>query len=103
MIGSVSTGLSDASSGDGGIRGDIVESNNGTLERVRIKVSGMTCGCCEAAVRDALEDLEGVASVRVSYRTGVAEIRFDAAKASVDQMVSAISDGSGFRAERPTP
>lgn len=80
-----------------------MESNNGTLETVRIIVSGMTCGCCEAAVRDALEDLEGVASVRVSYRTGIAEIRFDPAKASVEFLVSAISEGSGFQAERPTP
>lgn len=89
--------------GDGEIRGESVKSHNGTLETVRITVSGMTCGCCEAAVREAIESLEGVAFVRVSHRTGIAEIRFDAAKASVDQMISAISEGSGFQAERPTP
>lgn len=39
-------------------------------------------------MRDTLEDLAGVASVRVSYRTGIAEIRFDATKVSVDQSES---------------
>lgn len=76
-----------------------MESHNGTLETVRITVSGMTCGCCEAAVRDAIEDLEGVASVLVSHRTGIAQIRFDPATASVEFLVSAISEGSGFQAE----
>lgn len=76
-----------------------MNSHNGALETIRINVSGMTCSCCEAAVRNALEDIEGIASITVSYRTGVAEIRFDPAKASAGLLACAISDGSGFRAE----
>ena len=30
---------------------------------IRIKVSGMTCGHCEGAVRKALEEVEGVTAV----------------------------------------
>ncbi len=40
-----------------------------TTERVKLKISGMTCAHCEQTVRNALEQVPGVQTVEmVSYR-----------------------------------
>ena len=42
---------------------------------IGLKVSGMTCGHCEAAVSKALQSIEGVSSVEVSRLAGTASIQ----------------------------
>ncbi|MGB1586203.1 MAG: heavy-metal-associated domain-containing protein [Thermoplasmatota archaeon] len=37
----------------------------GKKEKIELNVTGMTCGSCAAAVTRALEDVPGVAAVRV--------------------------------------
>ena len=39
-----------------------------------MKIEGMMCGHCEAAVKKALEAVEGVASAQVSHETGTAVV-----------------------------
>ena len=39
-----------------------------------MKIEGMMCGHCEAAVKKALESLEGVASAEVSHEAGTAVV-----------------------------
>ncbi|MBR2572436.1 MAG: heavy-metal-associated domain-containing protein [Clostridia bacterium] len=43
-----------------------------------MKIDGMMCGHCEAAVRKALEALDGVSEARVSYRDGTAVVTLTA-------------------------
>jgi copper chaperone CopZ len=45
-----------------------------------LKVSGMTCAGCEAAVRMAARSIDGVTDVKVSYAKGSAELTFDPAR-----------------------
>ena len=44
-----------------------------TMEKT-MKIEGMMCGHCEAAVKKALEAVEGVASAQVSHETGTAVV-----------------------------
>ena len=67
-----------------------------------LKVSGMTCAGCEAAVRMAARTVEGVTEVKASYAKGKAEVTFDPAKTSPDAIAKVITQKSGFKAE-PTP
>lgn len=43
-----------------------------------MKIEGMMCGHCEAAVKKALEALEGVELAEVSHEAGTAEVTLNA-------------------------
>ena len=64
-----------------------------------LKVSGMTCSGCEAAVKMAARRIDGVTSVTASAKSGIAEIRYDASKTSPEAIAKAVSAKSGFKAE----
>lgn len=72
-------------------------------ETCTLKVSGMTCAGCEAAVRVAARSVEGVADVKVSYAKGNAEVTFDPSKTNPDAIAKVITDKSGFKAEPVKP
>ncbi|GAA3632861.1 heavy-metal-associated domain-containing protein [Microbacterium awajiense] len=62
------------------------------------RVTGMTCGHCERAVRSEVSDLAGVDSVAVDAETGM--LRLVAAPPVTDAAVLAAVDEAGYRAER---
>jgi mercuric ion binding protein len=64
-----------------------------------LKVSGMTCAGCEAAVRIAARSVDGVKDAKVSYAKGEAEVVFDPARTTPDAIARAITEKSGFTAE----
>lgn len=64
-----------------------------------LKVSGMTCAGCEAAVRMAARTIEGVKDVKASYDKGNAEVTYDPSKTNPDAIAKVISEKSGFKAE----
>ena len=68
-----------------------------------LKVSGMTCAGCEAAVRMAARSVEGVTEVKVSYAKGNAEVTFDPSKTTPAAIAKVITDKSGFKAEPVKP
>ena len=68
-------------------------------ETCTLKVSGMTCTGCEAAVRMAARSVDGVTDVKASYAKGNAEVTFDPSKTSPSAIAKAITEKSGFKAE----
>lgn len=40
-------------------------------------VKGMTCNACEMLIEDAIEDLNGVTSVKANQKKGIVEVDFD--------------------------
>lgn len=63
---------------------------------MKLKVTGMTCGHCEMAVRKALEGLEGVTKVlQVSREQQEVEIE---GTAGADAVIAAITE-EGYQAE----
>ncbi len=64
-------------------------------ETIRIKVSGMTCMHCVAAVEKALAAVEGVEEVlEVTLEPGSAAVRGDA---SADALIAAVT-AAGYQA-----
>ena len=57
-----------------------------------LKVTGMTCQHCVAAVKGALEGLDGVFAADVDLDAGTAVVDHDEAMAGTDGMVSAIEE-----------
>jgi len=64
-----------------------------------MKVTGMTCSGCEAAVKIAAKQVAGVKDVKASYAKGTAEVTYDSAKTSPDAIAKAIAQKTGYKAE----
>ena len=65
-------------------------------ETVKLRIEGMGCDGCVAAVDEALRKLPGVSQVRVDLAAGTAEVE---AERSIDRaaLVAAV-DGAGYDA-----
>lgn len=68
-------------------------------ETCTLKVSGMTCAGCEAAVRIAARGVDGVIEVKVSHAKGNAEVTFVPSKTNPVAIAKVVTDKSGFKAE----
>lgn len=60
------------------------------MERISMKIDGMTCGHCVAAVKSALDGVDGVEVERVAV--GTATVAFDPARTSTEAIAQAIED-----------
>ncbi len=68
------------------------------LTTTHFQVTGMTCGGCEAAVRMAVNRLEGITEVEASYEEGKATVTYDATTAKPEDIINAI-EKLGYKAE----
>ena len=68
-----------------------------------LKVTGMTCAGCEAAVKIAAKRVEGVTDVAVSYNKATAQVTYDPAKTTPEAIAKAIREKTGYKAEAPRP
>jgi copper chaperone len=69
---------------------------------VALKVTGMTCGGCEAAVQRAARSVDGVTAVKANSDKGIADVTYDPAKTTPAAIAKVISEKSGFKAEAPS-
>ena len=60
------------------------------MERMTMKIDGMTCGHCVSQVTKALKEVEGVKLEQVSV--GSATVSFDPAVASEEKITQAVED-----------
>ena len=65
------------------------------MNRTTLKIDGMTCGHCVAAVRKALQEMDGVEVEQVAI--GTATVAYDASRTSADAIANAVTD-SGYTA-----
>ena len=64
-----------------------------------VKVTGMTCSGCEAAVRLAAKQIDGVKDAKASYAKGTAEVTYDPAKTAPDAIAKTIAQKTGYKTE----
>lgn len=67
------------------------------MEKMKLKISGMSCQHCVKTVKDALTALEGVQSAKVNLRKGEAVVRFDELYVNPFNLRDAITQ-AGFEA-----
>jgi len=60
------------------------------MANVKLKVTGMTCGHCQAKVEQALKGVGGVYSAIVDLRDGEAEVDFNDDAVTTAQLVAAV-------------
>ncbi len=62
------------------------------MATTNLKITGMSCGHCVQTVKSALEGVDGVESARVDLQQGRAEVEYDEARTSPDQLTTAVSE-----------
>ncbi|HEU5261251.1 MAG TPA: cation transporter [Gemmatimonadales bacterium] len=68
------------------------------MATLKLRVTGMTCGHCQAKVEKALKQTAGVYSAIVDLADGEAEVDFDDDAVTAAQMVAAVEKaGYGAR------
>jgi len=65
------------------------------MKQLKLEVSGMSCGHCVSAVQAALGTVPGVKVENVEI--GAATVSFDETKATIGDLVDAVSD-AGYEA-----
>ena len=55
----------------------------------------MKCGGCENSVRDTVQNMAGVSSVKPSFKASTVEIDYDESQADIESIKQAIQ-GKGF-------
>lgn len=64
-----------------------------------MKVTGMTCSGCEAAVKLAAKQIDGVKDAKASYAKGTADVTYDPAKTAPNAIAKAIAQKTGYKTE----
>ena len=68
------------------------------MANIKLRVTGMTCGHCQAKVERALKGTAGVYSAIVDLHLGEAEIDFEDDAATAAQLVAAV-EKAGYGAK----
>lgn len=61
------------------------------MEKLVLKVEGMSCGHCEIAVQDAVRKLPGIKKVKANRRKKQAVVDYDTAQVTPEQIKAAIN------------
>ena|GEM_PF-5883819 len=72
--------------------------NTSGTRKLTFGVAYMTCNGCASSVKKAIQAVDGIQSVAVDYRSGVADVEFDHASASSADIIKAV-EKSGFNAQ----
>ncbi len=68
------------------------------MQKITLKVSGMSCSHCVMHVTQALTGLEGVESAKVDLAGKSAEVTFDETKVDREDMAEAVKE-AGYKVE----
>lgn len=60
------------------------------MANAKLRVTGMTCGHCQAKVEQALKGIRGVYSAIVDLQDGEAEVDFNDDALTIQQLMAAI-------------
>lgn len=74
----------------------IVVKENDILN-AELSIKGMTCTGCEHSVNAALNNSEGVLEASSYYESGIATVKFDQTKVSVDQLATNVEEATGYK------
>jgi mercuric ion transport protein len=72
-----------------------VDTNN--LQVSMIHIEGMNCKACEEHVNNALLKQEGVVEATSDYEKGLAQVKYDKTKTSVEELASATEKETGYK------
>ena len=61
------------------------------MANVKLRITGMTCGHCQAKVEKALKSVSGVYTAVIDLPDGEAEVDFNDDSVTIEQLVAAVT------------
>lgn len=71
--------------------------------KVKLAISGMTCGSCATTARITLERVDGVYDAEVSYDSASAVVLYDPEETSPEEFISYLEEMTGYEARLAEP
>jgi len=62
------------------------------MEKIKLRVEGMTCGHCESAVQDAVRKLSGVKNVKANKDKKETAVEYDASLVTRERIIGVINE-----------
>jgi copper chaperone len=62
------------------------------MEKVTLKVAGMSCGHCVKAIEGSVGELAGINNVKVHLKDGTVDVEFNSGEISLDKIKETIDD-----------
>ncbi|XOV65845.1 MAG: mercuric transport protein MerTP [Fluviicola sp.] len=75
----------------------VVVADEANIEKLEVKIDGMTCDACQNHVNHAVNDLKGIVSIETSYNKGNSIIEYDKTKTNQDEIKKAV-ESTGYTA-----
>jgi len=69
------------------------------MDKLSLKVSGMSCSHCQMTVKKALEQVPGVRRADVDLKSCTASVEADPSRVSLEQLMQAV-EAAGFQPAR---
>ena len=69
------------------------------VQKLDVKIEGMTCDACQNHVNYAVNELDGIISIETSYDKGIAFIEFDKTKTDQEEIKKAV-ESTGYKATK---
>lgn len=66
------------------------------MEKLTLKIDGMSCGHCKNAVERLLSQPEGVINAEVNLSKGEAVVNFDASSVSIEELKKLINESGMY-------
>ncbi|MCM3576039.1 copper ion binding protein [Mesobacillus subterraneus] len=68
------------------------------MEKIVLKIDGITCGHCVGKVEKSLKSLPGVEVAKVDLKKGTAKVKYDDSKQTIDKLNEAVRE-AGYESE----
>jgi copper chaperone CopZ len=68
------------------------------MKSVQIKTTGMSCTGCEGLVKEMVSALDGVKTVKPSFKKELVEVKFDETKTNAEDIKAKIKE-AGYKPE----
>jgi len=75
---------------------EIIVVDKSSIQKVNVKIEGMTCDACQHHVNSAVNELSGIINVESSYENGNAVVEFDNTKTNIAEIEKAVNS-TGYK------
>jgi copper chaperone CopZ len=75
---------------------EVVVADSSSIQKINVKIEGMTCDACQDHVNHAINELDGIVDVNTSYAEGNAIVAFDNVQTNISEIEKA-ENSTGYK------
>jgi mercuric ion transport protein len=70
---------------------EVIVVNPSNIQKINLKITGMTCDACQQHVNHAVNELVGIIEVKTSYTDGNTVVKFESSQIGVEEIEQAVN------------